>query len=138
MPSGALTAQGIKIKRGAGSPLTYTDIPEIISFNGPGGNAQVLDITTLDSAAIEKLIGLADEGQLSFDINFVPDNAVHAALRSDRNNQSLVPIRIVFTDGGATQWDFNAYVQGFTVQGGVNAPLRATVTLEISGAITES
>lgn len=138
MPSNAITAQGIKVKRGSGSPVSYTDIPEIISFNGPGGAGQVIDITNLDSAAIEKMMGLPDEGQLSFDINYVPDNAVHAALRSDRNAQSLVPIKMVFTDGGSTEWTFNAYVTGFTVQGGVNNVLRATVTLEITGAITEA
>lgn len=138
MPSNALSSQGIKVKRGAGSPLAFTDIPEIISFNGPGGNAQVIDITNLDSAAIEKLMGLPDEGQLSFEMNYVPENTLHAALRDDRNNQSIVPIRIVFSDPGLTQWDFNAYVTNFTVSGGVNAPLRASVTFEITGAITES
>lgn len=138
MSVNALTSQGIEIQIGAGSPTTYTAIPEVVSFNGPGGAGQVIDVTDLDSLAMEKIMGLPDEGQLTIEVNYLPANAQHAALRTARGAQTLTPMKIVFTDAGATEWTFNAYITGFTVSGGVNAPLKASVTLEITGAITET
>lgn len=139
MSDQALPAQGLKLKRGTGSPVTYTAIPEINSFQGPGGAAQSIDVSDLDSSAVEKIMGLADEGQLTFEINYLPANAVHANLRSDRANRTVTPFQIVFPDDSpATAWTFNAYVTGFAVSGGVNAPVKASVTLEISGSVIES
>lgn len=140
MSDNAIDAQGIVISRGSGSgsPETFTAIPEVKSFNGPGGSASVIDVTDLASTAKEKRMGLQDEGQLSLTLNYIPDNAVHMGLRSDRANQTLRNFRIVFTDTGDTQWDFAGFVTGFTVSGGVDNVVEANVTIEISGAITES
>lgn len=140
MSSNAIDAQGIVISRGSGSgsPETFTAIPEIKSFNGPGGSASVIDTTDLQSTSKEKRMGLQDEGQLSLTLNYIPDNPVHMGLRSDRANQALRNFRIVFTDTGNTQWDFAGFVTGFTVSGGVDNVVEAQVTIEISGSITES
>lgn len=140
MSDSAIDAQGIVISRGSGtgSPETFTAIPEVKSFSGPGGSASVIDVTDLASAAKEKRMGLQDEGQLSLTLNYIPDNAVHMGLRTDRANQTLRNFRIVFTDTGDTQWDFAGFVTGFTVSGGVDNVVEANVTIEISGAITES
>jgi len=140
MSSNAIEAQGIIIARGTGSgPITYTTIPEIKSFTGPGGSASVIDVTDLSSAAKEKRMGLADEGQLQLTINYIPDNAVHVALRGDRAARSKVPFKITFTDSvPATVWTFEAFVTGFSVSGAVDGVVEAQVTLEITGAITEA
>lgn len=138
MSSNAIEAQGIVISRGTGSgPITYTAIPEIKSFSGPGGSASVIDVTDLASLAKEKRMGLADEGQLQLTINYIPDNTVHAALRADRAARSKVPFQITFTDTGVTVWTFEAFVTGFSVSGAVDGVVEAQVSLEITGAITE-
>lgn len=139
MSTNALSSQGIQIAIGSGSPVTYNKIPEVKTFNGPGGAGQVLDGTDLDSVAMEKIMGLPDEGQLTIDINYLPDDTYHAALRTARANQTLTPFKITFTDDSpATVWTFNGYVTGFTVTGGVNSVVTASVTIEITGAITEA
>jgi predicted secreted protein len=98
----------------------------------------VINVTSLDSTAQEKRMGLADEGQLQFTINYVPADPQHAALRAARASREQTNFRLIFTDTGATQWDFAAFVTGFSVSGGVDAVVEAQVTLEITGAITES
>ena len=139
MSVNAIKTQGTKVAVGDGaSPEVFTDIPEIVSFSGPGGSGQVIDVTDLDSTAVEKIMGLADEGQLTLDVNYIPDNAVHAGLVADRKAQTLRNIRITFTDVGATVWTFAAYILNFTGSGGVNAATKSSITLEITGAITES
>ncbi len=140
MSSNALEAQGVELKIGNGSsPEIFNIIPEIKTFSGPNGSATVIDVTDLSSAAKEKRLGLADEGQLSFTINYIPKNTYHAALRTQRDNRELTNFKLVFTDNSPkTTWSFAAYVQGFAVSGAVDGVVEANITLEISGAITES
>lgn len=140
MSSNALEAQGMTIARGDGaSPEVFTTIPEIKSFTGPSGSASIIDVTDLSSAAKEKRMGLKDEGQISFNMSYIPSDTVHAALRADRSNRTLRNFQMTFTDASpATVWDFQAYVTGFSVSGGVDGVVESSVTLEISGEIVES
>lgn len=140
MSSSALESQGMLIKRGDGaSPEVFTTIPEIKSFNGPGGAASIIDVTDLSSTAKEKRMGLRDEGQLSLTLNYLPDNTVHDGLRTDRANRTLRHFQMVFTDTSPkTTWSFSAYVTGLAISGGVDGVVEANVTLEISGSIVET
>jgi hypothetical protein len=138
MSINALPSQGVEVKVGSGSPITFTAIKEINSFSGPGGAGQVIDVTDLSSDAIEKIMGLHDEGQLSFDINFIPSDEQHVLLRTLRSTKAKGVFQISFTDTPATVWEFTVFVTGFSVSGGVNAPIKASVTIEISGEIEES
>lgn len=134
----AIKAQGTLLQLGAGSPLSYTTIAEINSFSGPGGSVSVIDVTDLASSAKEKIAGMNDNGQLSFECNFIPSNAQHLALRTAKENGTQVPVKIVFTDTGNTEWAFDAIVTGFSVSGAIDGVVKGSVTLEISGSITES
>lgn len=139
MSSSALEAQGMLFKRRSGnSPDLFVTIPEIKSFSGPSGSASIIDVTDLSSTAKEKRMGLADEGQIQFTINYIPTNTVHAGLRSDRNNRTLRDFQMVFTDTGVTEWEFSGYVTGFSVSGGVDGVVEAQVTIEISGSVEEN
>ena len=140
MSVNALEAQGMQIKIGdAASPEVFTAISEVKTFSGPGGSATVIDVTDLASSAKEKRLGLPDEGQLSFTINYIPTNTQHDLLRTNRDARTLTNFKLVFTDDSpATTWSFSAYVQGFSVSGAVDGVVEANITLEITGAITES
>lgn len=136
MSSTAIIAQGITIARMG--ITAFETIPNVVSFQGPGGQAQVIDVTNLSSTAKEKRMGLRDEGSLSLSLHFDPDNAVHDGLRSDRANRTRQQFRITFTDTIPTVWTFYGYVTQFSVQGGVDAVVEASVTIEIDGDITEA
>lgn len=138
MSSNALPSQGMKLQIGTGSPVSYSDIPEIRSFNGPGGSAAVIDTTDLASTAKEKRMGLQDEGQLSFEINFIPTNVQHVALRAAKASGAVTPFKLIFTDSENTEWSFNAFVLSVPIGGGVDNVVVGTVTLEITGSISEA
>lgn len=139
MSSNALEAQGMLLQIGSGSPLAYATIKEIKTFSGPGGSATVIDVTDLSSTAKEKRLGLADEGQLSFTINYIPKDTQHALLRTNRDARTLTSFKLKFTDSSpVSTWTFNAYVQGFSVSGAVDGVVEANITLEITGSITEA
>lgn len=133
----AQEAQGVVIARGDGaSPEVFTTIPGVTGFNGPGGQAAVIDITTLQSTAKEKLVGLRDEGQISLDTLFDYSETQHAGLVTDRDNRTLRNFRITLTDSPATVIDFAGYVLGLPISGSVDEAVQGTVTIEISGALT--
>ena len=133
----AISSQGVQLKRGNGAqPEVFTSIGQIVTFSGPGGTATVIDATHLGSTAKEKVMGLADEGQLTFDIQYDPANVQHKALIDDRADKVARSFMLVLADADASEIEFTAYVTGFSIEGGVDALVMASVTLEITGAIT--
>ena len=90
MSSSALDSQGVIISYlSVDSPTTYTAIPEVVNIQGPGGQANEIDVTDLNSTAKEFRMGLQDEGSITMDILYIPANASHAALRTARAGQTL-------------------------------------------------
>ncbi len=139
MSSSALTSQGVTIGVGDGaSPEVFTTIAEVKSIDGPGGQANEIDVTDLSSTAKEFALGLQDEGDITLDINYIPGNTQHAQLRSDRAAGTSRNYRITFTDSPATTWTFAAYVKGFSISNAVDNITGASVTLRVSGSITEA
>lgn len=138
MSTSALSSQGVTVQVSTGSPTEYSTIPEVMTINGPSGSATVIDVTDLASAAKEKTMGLADEGQVTLEINYIPDNSVHEILRAARAAKTLGEFQITWTDVTTTIYRFFAYVTGFAVTAGVDQSLKASVTLEITGAITKT
>ena len=138
MSENAIKAQGTLLQLGSGSPLSYNTIAEINSFGGPGGSVSVIDVTDLSSSAKEKIAGMNDNGQLSLECNFVPGNAQHVALREAKEAGSTISVKLIFTDADLTEWTFNAIVVGFSVSGAVDGVVKASITLEVSGEISES
>lgn len=135
MPS--LETQGVVIARGdGGGPEVFNAIGEVVSFQGPGGSASVIDVTHLGSAAKEKRMGLMDEGQFTFEMNLDTADTQHDGLRADRAARTLRNFQVTLTDSPATVISFSAYVLSFSIQGAVDDKIAASVTLEISGAVT--
>jgi hypothetical protein len=136
----SIETQGTLIQRGDGATPSenFSTIGEVVDFDGPGGQASVIDATHLNSAAKEKRMGLADEGQFTFNLNFEPSDAVQNALREDRRTRVARKFKIIYTDTAQTTWDFTAYVLNFRTSGGVDDLVRGSVTLEITGPVMES
>lgn len=136
----AIESQGMTFQVSVGSPTSLVTINNITGFQGPGGSASVIDVSNLASSAKEKLIGLADEGQFTFDLNYDPDDAGHTALRGARTTRTRSEFVVTFTDtaGGssATTARFYGYVLEFRVSGAVDQQVKAACSIEIDGAVT--
>lgn len=137
--SDAIATQGTLIQRGDGAENeAFATIAEIVSFTGPGGQATVIDVTSLDSEAKEKRIGLPDEGQFTFECMLVPGDTAQDGLRDDRDDQTERNFKIILPDTAVTTLSFAAFVLAFSITGGVDDVVKASVTLEITGAVTWS
>lgn len=139
MATQAMVTEGVVIARGDGaSPEVFSTIGECTDFDGPSGQAAVIDATHFQSTAKEKIIGLPDEGQVTIGGNFIGANAQQTGLRTDRNNRTLRNFKITLTDSPATVLTFAAYVLSFAISGAVDDKIPFSATLEISGAVTYS
>lgn len=137
MATKAFSAQGTLVKRGNGATVeVFTNIPEIKTIGGPTGASDLLEATNLDSTAKEYVVGLADSGEIRLGVNWDPTSVVHDNLFTDWQNRTKRNFRMVFSDTGAAQLDFAAYVQNYEISGGANAIVEANITLKITGAIT--
>jgi hypothetical protein len=137
MASPAVRSQGTLIKIGNGlTPETFTALPGIQSFSGPGGNGSEIPVTDMDSTGVEILMGLLDEGTVTLNLFLAPANATQKRLRTDRANATKRNFQIVYTDGVTDS--FAAYVLNFTKSGGVDQAYQASVTLRVTGSISES
>lgn len=139
MPTNALKSQGIFVRFGdGGSPEVFTAIGEVVSIEGPGGEATIIDATHLQSTAKEKLIGLPDEGRVTLNVNLVPGDVGQIQLRNDRLNATKRNYKITLTDSPATNLTFAAYCMGFSISSGVDDKVSASIQLEVTGAVTWS
>ena len=133
-----LQTQGVVISvASTASPASYNAIGSIISFNGPGGSATVIDTTTLASTAKEKTMGLPDEGQFTLEV-YVDntDTTGQVELKTARTARTSRAFQITLTDSPQSVATFTGYVLGYAIQGGVDAAIKASITIEISGAVT--
>ena len=140
MSSSALESQDMTIAYldTSSSPETYTTIPEVTSISGPDGSASEIDVTDLSSTAKEFKMGLKDSGSVTLEFMYIPGNAVHSQLRTNWSDRTLTGFRISFSDSPATTWTFDAYVQNFSTSAAVDASLTGSITLRITGDITEA
>jgi hypothetical protein len=135
----AIESQGVVMAvSDGGSPSSFSTIGNITAIKGPGGSADVIDVTNLASTAKEKLMGLPDEGQITVDLNYDPDNTQHAQMRNARKNRTRLEFRITLTDTTNTVLTFFAYVLGFSMDIGVNKQVTVSVTLEVDGGVSEA
>lgn len=139
MSSGALESQGmtIAIDLGDVSPTSWTDIPDVKDISFRTGSASVIDTTDLSSLAKEKRMGLADEGQCTFTLNFRPKNSAHAELVSAKADRQSRDFKVVLTDSPTpTTYYFTGFVLSVPISAGVDAVIESNVTIEITGAVT--
>lgn len=149
MASPAIFAQGTLVELGnGGTPTeTFTPIAQLKSIDGPSLDTDDIDVTTHDGSDgfHEYIPGLKEGGELSFDINFIPDNAGHSAASGvlskylEDGQSKIHNFAIRFPDASSAsgiRWIFPGYVKGFGITAPVDDVLGASVTIKVSGRPT--
>ena len=116
---------------------TVISVGGVVGYNGPSGSAPVIDATDLLSAAKEKRMGLADEGQIALDMFFDPADTGQTKLRECRADRvkGHWAIKILQTTTQRYQLDGKGYCTGFAISGAVDQMVKVTGTIEITGAV---
>lgn len=119
---------------GMATALEFTNIGEVVSWDGPNGSANTINATHLLSTKKEKLMGLPDEGQFSLSLNCVNSDAGQKACRASRDARARRDFRVSYKDG--TVQTFNGFVSSFATSGAVDGKVDASMTIEIDGEVT--
>ncbi len=149
MTVNALKAKGVLLQRGdGGGPEAFVTVAEVTNITGPGLSQEMIDVTSHESPDYREYIpGIGDGGEVTFDLNYIPDNASHdatAGILKDWEDQLSGVLstprnyKLVWTDVSNTEWIFPAWLSSF--EPGANASgtekLLASVTLKVTGQPT--
>ena len=120
-------------------------IAEVKNFGGPRMGQDVPETTHQEStgAASEFVGALLDGGEVTLDVNFLPQNATQA-LNTDGSliyamyQRSIETFELIWPDISSTTWVFHALVVEFKTDGDSANRLAGTITLKITGKTTRS
>lgn len=130
-----ISAQGSTLHINTGTLVApvYTKINGVTSFSGIDGAASDLDVTDLDSTAMEYINGLVDEGKFSFEAKRLKTDAGQIAMRAARTSGALTGIKLTLPDAAVAT--FTVLVKAVPTAGGVNAVLKGNFDSKISGPV---
>jgi hypothetical protein len=139
-----LAAFGTLLKLGDtdGGGGSYTTIAEVLDIDGPSMSADTIDTThhSSASAARQHIISLIDAGEVSFEVNFLPQDATHdenSGLIYVFKNRKKRGFQLVFDPSGTPMTlTFVGSVTGFGPSAPVEGKLTASVTLKVDGMPT--
>jgi len=144
----SITTQGCQVRIGDGSsPQVFESIGGLVSFTGPTGQRQVIDVTTLASTAREKQVGIPDMGQVTMELIYDGDSGTdvsspqvlsHTLLFDRFQDGASSAFQISLDDSPEELFDFNAFVLAYQFSTSIDDVVRVSVTLEIDGAITDN
>lgn len=137
MSSSALESQGTVIQvENSGSPQSFQTITQTKDISFRTGSASVIDVTDLASSAKEKRMGLQDEGQCTFTLQFIPTNVVHAELVTAKGDRASRRFKVILTDSAATTYYFRGFVLSVPITAAVDGVIESAVVVEISGLVS--
>jgi predicted secreted protein len=129
-------------KTGNGAtPEVFTTVAEVTNITPPAMSRDTVDATHEESPDgwREFIAGLKDGGEVSLDMNFVPDSADALAFMAEwdaTGSSALKNRQIVFPDGSI--FAFAAILTGYEPDAPIDDKMAASVTLKVSGKPTLS
>jgi predicted secreted protein len=129
----AIPTQGTTFSIGT-APGTL--IGDVVSWTGPRFDRSDIDVTHLGSDAKEYLPGLKDAGEFSMDVNFNLHDAGQKLVWDALD--STTPLAVTVTLANDDTLAFDAQVKGFETAGNADDKVTGSITLRITGDVTET
>lgn len=143
MSNGAINSQGSKIYHDTGnSPGAYQEIENVKTITGPSGTAALIDVSNLSSTRKEYLPGLADNGQLQLECQFIGGAASQQIdlLRMFNTNANpeffMVKVPKDTTLTSFHLFTFQAIVTKWETSEAVDSAVKLNITLQTTGGVT--
>jgi len=142
----AITVYETVSVQASGQSITLTghlmqNIGDVVSFNGPSLSGAVIDVTTLQSTAKEKMMGVYDAGQFSISVLFdneASNARLHDALIRDMKDRTKRQFDVVFKGNSTRNTQavyFGGYVSAFNITGSVDNALKADITIALASGV---
>lgn len=116
----------------------FVDIAEVKGVGGPNLSMAPIEVTSVDSAGWREFIaGLKDAGEVTFQINFIPNSSQHRQLITDMDTDARINYRIEFNNSaGSILLLPKCMVTSFGITEELESSVNANVTLRPSGKPT--
>lgn len=123
-----------------GQNPSYTEISQILSVDGASITVGEVETTNLSSERKTYRPGLSDPGEVSFEIQYDPQDTEHKNLKGLAETPALKLWRITYaTSPKKTYHDFEGFLTGFSPgAGGPEEDLSASITIRVNSEVTES
>lgn len=123
-----------RIRETAGSSGSFFEIGEVINITPAEATANRVDATHMQSPGrrMEYIAGMIDNGEASFEINWVPGGETDEFLNEQFNSGETREHQIEFPNGVTVT--YSASIIGFSKTVPLDDRMTATVTVATSGA----
>lgn len=140
MATSAISSHGtlLKIGDGGGGGEVFTTIAEVLDITGTSLAVATEDVTNHDSSAWREFIATIKEGgEVTFELNYY-SAATQDTFRTDMLARTKRNFKIVYPlpSAGTETHSFAAYITGMEYNAPVEGVLRASCSLQITGAVT--
>jgi predicted secreted protein len=117
---------------------TWAEVAEVTNITPPSDTVDSIDVTHMQSPnrTREFIPGLADPGECSIEMNFIPGAATDVQLRTLKANGTKAKWRITWPN--AVIWVFSGFVTGVEATGPVDDKMAVTATIKVTGAVVPS
>ncbi len=138
----AILGFGTLLQRGDGAPTeAFATVGEVGDIKGPSGDKDTVEATNHSSPSRYKeyIAGLKDGGDVSFDLNLVPQDSTLSDLKADFESSTTGNWKLVFPDAGAgtaSEMAWAGFVTHFEVAAPVADKLTASLSIKITGPVT--
>jgi predicted secreted protein len=135
----ATSGLGTQFQRGdGGGTEVFSTIAEVQSIAGPTMKTDIIDVSNMDSpnSFKERIGGLKDPGTVTFDINFIPQNAGQKLLFADFQARTVRNFKIKWPDAANTTASFAGLIDGWEYSSQIDKQMMVKVAIAISGAVT--
>ena len=119
---------------GTATPVQWTKVANVRSYNGFDGSASEIERTNFDSTAKEFILGLVDPGQFMIEVDQDNSDPGQIAVMTALVTGLLKNFKLLLPNGNTAT--FTAYVKKFNSQGAVDQAVRRSADLRISGPVT--
>lgn len=138
--STARLANGTLIQISVGSPSSYLTIGNAKGFTVMNGTSPEIPVTHLGSDAQEFLIGLPDNGTVSFEVdtNFGDLGQAAALAAKEANPPTRCDFKVVLPGGTTPNIAFEGFVKKFDVAGQVDGSIKSMLEIRVTGAVARS
>lgn len=121
---------------GTATPVQWTQIKDVNSFDWSDGEGSDIDITNLDDTAKKYLVGLTDPGTFSVELSVDTADAGQSACATAKASGLTKDFKLELPNGAVRT--FQGIVKSMPESGGVDAKVAGSMNIRISGAVTRA
>jgi predicted secreted protein len=128
------------------SPPAWVTVAEVKNITPPSFARDTQEATHTESpdGYREFISGLRDAGEISVELNFVPDSDDVDLIFASFDSDELQQVRVLFADGAlpgsqtstpptCSRFTASGFITGFPIEAPMDGAMTATITFKISG-----